>query len=71
MKELFNRVLEMFEEPTGGFSMTRVIMFMQVTGYLSWASWIVYTTHVIPDIPLQLAASLTCLYGINKFAPKG
>ena len=71
MKELFNRVIEMFEEPTGGFSMTRVIMFMQVIGYLTWASWIVYTTHVIPDIPLQLAGSLTLLYGINKFAPKG
>lgn len=69
MKELFNRILEMFEEPTGGFSMTRVIMLMQVTGYISWASWIVYKTGVIPDIPLQLAGSLTLLYGINKFSP--
>ncbi len=71
MKDLFNKVIEMFEEPTGGFSMTRVIMFLQVLGYLSWASYIVYSTHVIPDIPLQLAGSLTMLYGINKFSPKG
>ena len=69
MKDLFNRIIEMFEEPSSGFSMVRVIMFLQVAGYLTWASFIVYKTHVIPDIPLQLAGSLTLLYGINKFSP--
>lgn len=70
IKDLFNRIMEMFEEPTGGFSMTRVIMLLQVVGYLTWASWIVYKTSIIPDLPLQLAGSLTLLYGINKFSPK-
>lgn len=63
-------ILEFFHDDYGGFSMTRLLTFLIVLGYLLWASWIVVHDKTIPDVPLHLGALITFLYGINKYGTK-
>lgn len=45
--------------------MTRLTIFLIVTAYICWASYIVFTTRAIPDLPYGLAGLLVGLYGFN------
>lgn len=39
---------------------------MIVLALIVWASWIAYTTRIIPDVPLYWLYLVLGLYGINK-----
>lgn len=58
----------MLKENNGKLSYTRVTGFIIVVCYLIWASFIVFKTSVIPDIPVGVLTLLLGLYGINKFS---
>ncbi len=63
------RILEFFQDECLALSMTRLTQFSCIFGYLVWATYITYTTKVIPDIPYQLAFLIGSLYAINKVGP--
>ena len=60
------RIVEFFYDNCEFLSMTRLTQFICISGYLTWATYITYTTKVIPDIPMQLAFLIGSLYAINK-----
>ena len=63
------KFLEFFQEGSK-LSNTRLINTLLVSFYLVWASYLVFTTDKIPDVPLQLAGLVVATYGVNKLAGK-
>lgn len=54
------------KEDNGKLSNARVTIFLSLISYLGWATYLVYTSHIIYDMPTALAGMLVGLYGFNK-----
>lgn len=62
--------LQMFQDDDNQTSFSRISVFIMIIFYLAWASFLVYTTKIIPDVPLQFVALATVLYSVNKISTK-
>lgn len=66
-KSLREQLLSMITEDGGKkISLVRTSIASILLAYIVWATWIVVQTRIIPDLPLQVAALLGTLYGLNK-----
>lgn len=63
---MLNKISEFFQDQDQALSMTRLCIFILTLAYIGQASYITYTTKVIPDIPMGLAALMGSLYMMNQ-----
>lgn len=61
---------QFFEEQDGKLSMTRLILFIMIAGYVFSAGYIAITTRSIADMPWGMITLVAMLYGINTEAFK-
>jgi hypothetical protein len=64
------KLLEFFCSDNGQSSMSRATVFMLVASFCIWATWIVFQTKTIPDLPGNIVWVIGVLYGINKIGGK-
>lgn len=64
-----NKLIEFLQTDDGQMSNTRLTILLMVLSYIGWASWIVWHTKQIPDLPIQVAGLLAALYAVNKIGP--
>ena len=56
-----NRLIEIFEEPNGGLSSTRVVLIMWFSMLTFVYGWTTLTTGKLPEIPYDVVALSACL----------
>jgi hypothetical protein len=60
------KLTEMFKEPSGELSFSRIASFLVLVAWLTWCSYIVWNTRALPGGMWEISAVVGTLYGLNR-----